>query len=77
MDLNEYILKDREFLHYISNQLVVTQACAGYLKKKLDSEGSQLSEKDLEKLGKLNTSVKKIFLALKERKEFVSRHRQS
>lgn len=75
MDLKEYILTEREFLHDISNQIVVAQSCASYLKKNLSAEANQLSEKDEEKLSKLNASIDKMLKTLKSRKQFVSEHK--
>lgn len=75
MDLKEYVLTDRAFLHDISNQLVVAQACASYLKKSLNVESNHLSEKDEQKLMKLNNSIEKMLESLKSRKQFVSEHK--
>lgn len=75
MDLKEYILKDREFLHEISNYLVVIQACARHLERTLDVQENNLSEKEMAKLTKLNSSVENMLASLKSRKQFVSQYK--
>lgn len=77
MELGEYISKESEFLHDVSNQLVVARACSSFLMNSLSPKIDQLTEKDLDKLTKLNVSVEKMIDKLRERKKTVSENREN
>jgi hypothetical protein len=70
MELEDYILKEREFLHDLSNQLVIAEGMLGVTFPKL-SLSSPPTQMDLERAEKALNSMRKIKDLLVERKSTV------
>lgn len=67
MTVEEMALLERKFLHDISNYLVVAQGMGSFLEKAL-KKNENVGEKEQERIEKINTAVKKIVEAVKERR---------
>lgn len=70
MELNEYIVIERKFLHEVSNHLVVAEGMLSLLESTVHkNEG--MSEKEKDRFNKSLGALKKIKDCLIERKQFV------
>lgn len=70
MELQEYILTERKFLHELSNQIVIAQGMASMAKANLDKNPA-IAEQDMSRLEKTLTALNKVITILQERKSFV------
>ncbi len=73
-ELNEYIVKERTFLHDISNQLVIAQGMGSFVLgtvKKRTEEANDLESKELIRMEKTIKAINKMIDMVKERREVV------
>ena len=67
MTVEDMAMGERKFLHDISNQLVIAQGMSSFLKKALD-KNENVSEKERERMLKIEKSVKELITLVKERR---------
>ncbi len=70
MELQEYILTERKFLHELSNQIVIAQGMASMAKTSFEKSAA-VAEQDMIRLEKSLTALNKVIGILQERKAFV------
>jgi len=66
-EFEDYILAEREFLHDISNYLVVISGMTSFVQSKLE-ENQSIDPKYIEKLGKAVKACEKLSHAVVERR---------
>lgn len=67
MTVEEMAMAERKFLHDVSNQLVIAQGMSSFLKKALEKNKS-ITEKEKERMGKIEKSVKELVNLVKDRR---------
>lgn len=67
LSVEEMAMAERKFLHDVSNQLVIAQGMSSFLKKALERNES-ITPKELERMGKIEKSVKELVNLVKDRR---------
>lgn len=65
--IEEMALAERKFLHDVSNQLVIAQGMGSFLRKALEKNDG-VGEKEIERIHKLEKSVKELVTLVKDRR---------
>ncbi len=68
MDIKDQLMSERNFLHELSNQLVVAQGMGSFVSRALES-GEPVTEKEIERMQKTIGALERMIHMVRERRE--------